>query len=78
MQSGLVPAAAEGKTAYIQRYLHFFEGETLKDMKLLAYQYSAVGRDLLVEILQKFGAEVTPAGTLSKSCATKPAERSTR
>lgn len=31
-------------------------------MKLLAYQHSAVGRDLLVEILQKFGAEVIPAG----------------
>ena len=31
-------------------------------MKLLAYQHSAVGRDLLVEILQKLGAEVTPAG----------------
>ncbi|MCJ1242918.1 hypothetical protein MMC30_000114 [Trapelia coarctata] len=61
-QSGLLPAAAEGKTAYIQRYLDFFEGETLQGMKLLAYQHSAVGRDLLVDILQKLGAEVTPAG----------------
>jgi phosphomannomutase len=61
-QSGLLPAAAEGKTAYIQRYLSFFEGETLQGMKLLAYQHSAVGRDLLVEILQKLGAEVTPIG----------------
>lgn len=62
VQSGLLPAIAEGKTAYIQRYLDFFEGETLQGMKLLAYQHSAVGRDLLVEILQKFGADVTPAG----------------
>ena len=62
VQSGLLPAVAEAKTAYIQRYLDFFAGETLQGMKLLAYQHSAVGRDLLVEILQKFGAEVTPAG----------------
>ncbi len=61
-QSDLLPAAAEGKIAYIQRYLDFFKGETLQGMKLLAYQHSAVGRDLLVDILQKLGAEVTPAG----------------
>ena len=61
-QSDLLPAAAEGKTAYIQRYLDFFKGETLQGVKLLAYQHSAVGRDVLVEILRKFGAEVTPAG----------------
>lgn len=61
-QSGLLPAAVEGKTAYIQRFLDFFQGEMLQGMKLLAYQHSAVGRDLLVEILQKLGAEVTPSG----------------
>lgn len=61
-QYSLQAAAAEGKAAYIQRYLDFFNGETLQGMKLLAYQHSAVGRDLLVEIFQKLGAEVTPAG----------------
>ncbi|KAJ6111852.1 hypothetical protein N7523_007913 [Penicillium sp. IBT 18751x] len=58
----LVPAVSEGKTAYIQRYWDFFEGLRLDGMKLLVYQHSAVGRDLLVEILQMFGADVTPAG----------------
>lgn len=31
-------------------------------MKILVYQHSAVGRDLVVEILEKLGAQVTPAG----------------
>lgn len=61
-QYDLLPAVAKGKIAYIQRYLDFFKGETLQGMKLLVYQHSAVGRDLLVDILQKLGAEVTPAG----------------
>lgn len=61
-QSELSPVVAEGRSAYIQRYLDFFQGESLHGMKLLAYQHSAVGRDLLVEILQQLGAEVTPAG----------------
>jgi phosphomannomutase len=60
--SELPPVAPEGKTAYIQRYLDFFQGESLKGMKILVYQHSAVGRDVLVEILEKLGAEVTPAG----------------
>jgi phosphomannomutase len=61
-QSGLLPATAEGRNAYIQRYLDFFKGETLQGMKLFAYQHSAVGRDLLVEIFEALGADVTPAG----------------
>jgi phosphomannomutase len=53
---------AEGRAAYIQRYLDFFECETLQGMRLLVYQHSAVGRDVLVEILQALGAEVVAAG----------------
>jgi phosphomannomutase len=61
-QSGLLPATDEGRTAYIQRYLDFFKGETLQGMKLLVYQHSAVGRDLLVEVFEALGANVTPTG----------------
>lgn len=61
-QTSVLPAIADGRTAYIQRYLDFFKGDSLQGMKLLAYQHSAVGRDLLVEIFEAFGAEVTPAG----------------
>lgn len=61
-KSELLPVQPEGRAAYFQRYLDFFQGETLQGLKVLAYQHSAVGRDLLVEILEKLGAVVTPAG----------------
>lgn len=60
--SSLPPVASDGKIAYIQRYTDFFEGETLQGLKILVYQHSAVGRDVVVEVLQKLGAEVTTAG----------------
>ncbi|PWU07113.1 MAG: phosphomannomutase [Terriglobia bacterium] len=52
-------AAAE---SYLQRYREFFAGLSLHGKRLLVYQHSAVGRDLLAELLQGFGAEVVPAG----------------
>jgi phosphomannomutase len=58
----LPPAADAARDAYLSRYLSFFEGHTLKGKRLLFYQHSAVGRDLVVEILQRLGAEVIPAG----------------
>lgn len=53
------PAAREG---YIRRYTEFFARHNLKGKRLLVYQHSAVGRDILVEILQRLGAEAIPAG----------------
>jgi len=47
---------------YVRRYTDFFAGQTLQGIRLLVYQHSAVGRDLLVELLRRFGAEVVPAG----------------
>jgi len=52
-------AAGEG---YLCRYADFFAGQTLKSMRLLVYQHSAVGRDLLTELLRRFNADVIPAG----------------
>ncbi|KAJ5082674.1 Phosphoglucomutase first 3 domain-containing protein [Penicillium argentinense] len=60
--STLVTPVPEGKSEYIQRYLDFFKGDTLEGMKLLVYQHSAVGRDLIVELFRALGAEVLPAG----------------
>jgi phosphomannomutase len=57
----LPPETDSGARAYIERYTSFFD-PSLTGMKLLAYQHSAVGRDLLVEILRQLGAEVIPAG----------------
>lgn len=58
----LPPESDAGRAAYVDRYLRFFEGATLRGIRLLAYQHSAVGRDILVEILERLGAEVIPAG----------------
>jgi phosphomannomutase len=47
--------------AYQHRYLEAF-GRPLSGMRLVLYQHSAVGRDLLVEILAGLGAAAIPAG----------------
>jgi phosphomannomutase len=51
-----------GRRSYARRYLNFFSGTNLQSLRLLVYQHSAVGRDLLVEILQALGASVVAAG----------------
>ncbi len=58
----LLPETGAAATAYIQRYTDFFTGRRLGEKRILVYQHSAVGRDLLVEILLQFGAEIIPAG----------------
>jgi phosphomannomutase len=52
----------EARAAYIERFTGFFKGCSLNGKRLLVYQHSAVGRDLLVEILECLGAEVIKAG----------------
>jgi len=58
----LVRESDEGRAAYLERYAAFFAGDSLAGMRLLVYQHSAVGRDLLVEVLERLGAEVIAAG----------------
>ena len=58
----LPPAEDFGGQAYIRRYLDFFGDVSLEGTRLLVYQHSAVGRDLLVDILRRLGAEAIPAG----------------
>jgi phosphomannomutase len=54
-----------GRRAYIERYLDFFAGRSLQGRRLVVYEHSAVGREILVEVLQALGAEVIPAGRSS-------------
>ena len=49
-------------TAYVNRYLDFFGAEVLAGFRLAVYQHSAVGRDILVEILRGLGADVFTIG----------------
>jgi phosphomannomutase len=55
------PETDAGRQAYIERYTSFFD-PALAGIRLLVYQHSAVGRDMLVEVLQRLGAEVSAAG----------------
>jgi phosphomannomutase len=58
----LAPAIDDARRAYMDRYLKFFDGPFLTGMRLMVYQHSAVGRDLLPDLLREFGACVVPAG----------------
>ena len=52
----------EARAAWIERFTSFFKGASLKGKRILVYQHSAVGRDLLVEVLDRMNAEVIAAG----------------
>lgn len=52
--------------SYLHRYANVFNDTTLAGKKIVFYQHSAVGRDLLVEILESLGAEVEAVGRSEK------------
>jgi phosphomannomutase len=59
-EAALVQRAAEA--AYLQRYLSLFPDEKpLAGTRVVVYQHSAVGRDLLVRLLESLGATVIAA-----------------
>jgi phosphomannomutase len=47
---------------YSKRFQDVFESNTFAGKKIIFYQHSAVGRDLLVTLLESLGAEVIPVG----------------
>ncbi len=51
-----------GEREWIERYRAFFGTSALSGMRVAVYQHSAVGRDILVRILQELGATVIPCG----------------
>lgn len=58
-----LPAPSDAaRSEYQARYTSYFSGLSLSGLRLLVYQHSAVGRDLLAETLSALGAEVVPAG----------------
>jgi len=52
----------DARAAYFRRYVDFFRGASLRGKRIAVYEHSAVARDLLVELLNTFGAEVIPMG----------------
>lgn len=58
----LPPVDDRARIEYLKRYQEFFADDSLKGLRVVCYQHSAVGRDLLVEVLGALGAEVLPMG----------------
>ncbi len=58
----LPEADPAGACEYLERYRRAFPAGVLRGRRLLVYQHSAVGRDLLVEVLEALGAKVTAVG----------------
>jgi phosphomannomutase len=58
----LPPLDGSAAEAYVRRYLDTFTKNGLSGWRVLVYQHSAVGRDILVRILGEFGADVITAG----------------
>lgn len=58
----LPPPDPAAEAAYVLRYVSFLGKEALRELRLVVYQHSAVGRDVLPRILRELGAEVFEAG----------------
>jgi phosphomannomutase len=56
----------EAADLYIKRYIDFFPANALGGRKIVFYQHSAVGRDMIVSILKGLGAEVVTVGRSEK------------
>jgi len=58
----VLPADPRAAKEYLLRYLDFFGQDSLRGLRILLYQHSAVGRDMLAECLTGLGASVTAIG----------------
>ncbi len=47
---------------YVQRFVEFFTGQPLSGLRVVFHEHSAVGREVVPEILRALGAEVIAAG----------------
>jgi phosphomannomutase len=58
----LPPVDRAAEEAYVRRYVSAFPGDALRGMRVVVYQHSAVGRDILPRILGAIGADVVVLG----------------
>jgi phosphomannomutase len=59
--SNLPPIDGAAEQGYVRRFLGSFASGGLSGLRVLVYQHSAVGRDLLPRILRELGADVCTA-----------------
>ena len=52
----------QAAVVYLERYTSVFTNRPLAGRKVVVYQHSAVGRDMLVELMEELGAQVTSVG----------------
>jgi phosphomannomutase len=57
-----LPPSIDVASAYVARYVNMFGGSALAGRRIGVYQHSAVGRDVLVQVLAGLGADVVPLG----------------
>jgi len=62
IDTAVTAADDSAREAYLRRYSEFFDGLSLEGKRVLVYQHSAVGRDLLASMLRTMGADVITAG----------------
>jgi phosphomannomutase len=60
--ASLPPVNGDAEARYVRRYLDFFPPATLAGMRLVVYQHTAVGREILTRLLEGLGAEVHSLG----------------
>jgi phosphomannomutase len=58
----LPPINEDAQRAYLKRYTDFFPPRALEGKRVVFFQHSAVGRDLLTDLLRELGAEVDTMG----------------
>jgi len=61
-ESVLPEQSDAAERAYVSRYLDFFPADALAGLKVGVYQHSSVARDIMVEVIQALGANVTSLG----------------
>lgn len=54
-----------GRARYLARYTDTFAADVLHGLRVALYEHSAVGRELVADILRALGAEVFPCGRAS-------------
>jgi phosphomannomutase len=58
----LPPVDRSAEESYVRRYVDAFPADALRGLRVVVYQHSAVGRDVLPRILHALGADVVAAG----------------
>ena len=62
VRPALPPVNDDARRAYLRRYTDFFPPRALEGKRIIFFQHSAVGRDLLADLLRELGGEVHPMG----------------